>query len=292
MADTICPCIRGNVQGAVKLMGLNSDQRKKRWTAGVAKQFQVISVRLDVFVDRKSLDRNTVDRLGSHAPQVRNSTVRHEAAPEALDISRYTVLAWFYDDDAKHRLMISPKTASVVAFRWGSKMLHEYMGKRPKIGERVFLAEGAEIAGDVEIGDDWSFWFNSVVRGDSDMVRIGKYTNFQDCCVGHTMRNQCPLILGDYVTIGHGAVLHGCTVESHSLIGMRVTLLNNVSIGTQSIVAAGAVVTEGTIIPPRSLVMGLPAKVKRALTESEIQSIDDYAQRYYQYKENYLRKSR
>jgi carbonic anhydrase/acetyltransferase-like protein (isoleucine patch superfamily) len=106
------------------------------------------------------------------------------------------------------------------------------------------------------------------------------------------MRNQCPLILGDYVTIGHGAVLHGCTVESHSLIGMRVTLLNNVRIGTQSIVAAGAVVTEGTIIPPRSLVMGLPAKVKRELTETEIQSIDDYAQRYYQYKENYLTKSR
>jgi gamma-carbonic anhydrase len=171
-------------------------------------------------------------------------------------------------------------------------MLHEYMGKRPIVGERVFLAEGAEIAGDVEIGDDCSFWFNSVVRGDSDIVRIGKYTNFQDCCVGHTMRNECPLILGDYVTIGHGAVLHGCTVESHSLIGMRVTLLNNVKIGTQSIVAAGAVVTEGTIIPPRSLVMGMPAKVKRDLTDAEIQSIDDYAERYYQYKENYLRKSR
>ena len=167
-------------------------------------------------------------------------------------------------------------------------MLHEYKSKRPKIGERVFLAEGAQIIGDVEIGDDSSFWFNSVVRGDSDIVRIGKYTNFQDCCVGHTMRNQCPLILGDYVTIGHGAVLHGCTVESHTLIGMRVTLLNNVKIGSQSIVAAGAVVTEGTIIPPRSLVMGIPAKIKREVTDAEIKDIDAYAQRYWEYKEAYL----
>src|SRR5439155_9082082 len=161
-----------------------------------------------------------------------------------------------------------------------------------KIGERVFVAQGAQIIGDVEIGEECSIWFNAVIRGDSDYVRIGKFTNFQDCCVGHTMRNECPLILGDYVTIGHGAVLHGCTVESHSLIGMRVTLLNNVKVGTQSIVAAGAVVTEGMIIPPRSLVMGMPAKLKRELTEAEIASIDAYGRRYWEYKEAYLGNSR
>jgi len=171
-------------------------------------------------------------------------------------------------------------------------MLHEYKGKRPKIGERVFVAEGAQIIGDVEIGEECSIWFNAVIRGDSDIVRIGKYTNFQDGCVGHTMRNECPLILGDYVTIGHGAVLHGCTVESHSLIGMHATLLNNVKVGTQSIIAAGAVVTERMVIPPRSLVMGMPAKVKRELTEAEIASIDAYARRYWEYKEAYLGNSR
>jgi carbonic anhydrase/acetyltransferase-like protein (isoleucine patch superfamily) len=167
-------------------------------------------------------------------------------------------------------------------------MLHHYGGKRPKLGQRVFIAEGAQIIGDVEIGDDSSVWYNSVVRGDIDIVRIGKYTNFQDGSIGHVMRNECPLILGDYVTIGHGVILHGCTVESHCLIGMRATLLNNVIVGEYSIVGAGAVITEGTIIPPRSLVLGMPAKVKRAVTDAEIASIDAYAQRYYEYKETYL----
>ena len=167
-------------------------------------------------------------------------------------------------------------------------MLHEYKGKRPKLGERVYIAEGAQIVGDVEIGDHSSIWYNCVVRGDVDIVRIGKYTNIQDGSIGHVMRNECPLILGDYVTIGHGVMLHGCAVESHCLIGMRATLLNNVRIGEYSIVGAGALITEGTVIPPRSLVLGMPAKVKRALTEAEITSIDGYAQRYYEYKETYL----
>jgi gamma-carbonic anhydrase len=102
------------------------------------------------------------------------------------------------------------------------------------------------------------------------------------------MRDECPLILGDYVTIGHGVMLHGCTIESHCLIGMRATLLNNVKIGEYSIVGAGALLTEGTVIPPRSLVLGMPAKVKRALTDAEVTSIDEYAERYFEYKETYL----
>ena len=102
------------------------------------------------------------------------------------------------------------------------------------------------------------------------------------------MRNECPLILNDYVTVGHGAMLHGCTVESHCLIGMRATLLNNVIVGEYSIVGAGALITEGMRIPPRSLVLGLPAKIKRSLTNEEVASIDEYARRYYEYKETYL----
>ena len=119
-------------------------------------------------------------------------------------------------------------------------------------------------------------------------VRIGRYTNIQDLSVGHVMKDTCPLILKDYVTIGHAVMMHGCTIESHCLIGMRATLMNDVVVGEYSIVGAGAVVTERTVIPPRSLVLGLPAKVKRSLTDAEVAGIDEYAQRYFEYKETYL----
>ncbi len=167
-------------------------------------------------------------------------------------------------------------------------MLHEYKGKWPKLGERVYIADGAQIIGDVEIGDHSSVWYNCVIRGDVDVVRIGHYTNIQDGSIGHVMRNECPLVVKDYVTVGHGAMLHGCTVESHCLIGMRATLLNNVVVGEYSIVGAGALITERTKIPPRSFVVGMPAKVKRQLTDKELASIDEYARRYYEYKETYL----
>jgi len=167
-------------------------------------------------------------------------------------------------------------------------MLLEYKGKWPKLGERVFIAEGAMIVGDVEIGDHSSVWFNSVVRGDVDIIRIGTHTNIQDGSILHVMKDQYPLILHDYVTIGHGVMLHGCEIESHCLIGMRATILNNARVGAHSIVGAGALITEGTVIPPRSLVLGMPAKVKRELTDAEVENIDEYARRYYQYKETYL----
>ncbi len=167
-------------------------------------------------------------------------------------------------------------------------MLHEYKGKWPKLGERVYIAEGAQIVGDVEIGDHSSVWYNSVVRGDVNYVRIGKHTNIQDGSVGHVMRDTCPLIVKDYVSVGHGVVMHGCTIESHCLIGMSATLLNDVAVGEYSIIGAGALVTEGTAIPPRSLVFGMPAKVKRPLTDEEAAGIDEYARRYFQYKETYL----
>jgi len=167
-------------------------------------------------------------------------------------------------------------------------VLHEYKGKWPKLGERAYVAEGAQIIGDVEIGDHSSVWYNCVIRGDVDIIRIGRHTNIQDGSIGHVMRNECPLILHDYVTVGHGVMLHGCTIESHCLIGMRATLLNNVVVGEYSIVGAGALITEGIQIPPRSLVLGLPAKVTRQLTDEEAAGIDEYARRYYDYKETYL----
>jgi carbonic anhydrase/acetyltransferase-like protein (isoleucine patch superfamily) len=167
-------------------------------------------------------------------------------------------------------------------------MLLEYKGKLPKLGERVYIAEGAILVGDVVIGDHSSVWFNSVVRGDVNYIRIGSHTNIQDGSILHVMRDQYPLILHDHVTIGHGVMLHGCEIESHCLIGMRATILNNAKVGAHSIVGAGALITEGTVIPPRSLVMGLPAKVKRPLTDAEVEHIDEYSRRYFQYKETYL----
>jgi carbonic anhydrase/acetyltransferase-like protein (isoleucine patch superfamily) len=171
-------------------------------------------------------------------------------------------------------------------------MLLDYKGKVPKLGERVFIAEGAKIIGDVEIGDHSSVWFNTVIRGDVHYIRIGKHTNIQDLSILHVMKDQYPLILHDYVTVGHGAMLHGCDIASHCLIGMRATILNNAKIGQYCIVAAGAVVTERSVMPDRSLIMGIPAKVKRALTDDEVAHIDEYARRYYQYKETYLEMGR
>jgi carbonic anhydrase/acetyltransferase-like protein (isoleucine patch superfamily) len=153
-------------------------------------------------------------------------------------------------------------------------MLLEYKGKLPKLGERVYIAEGAILVGDVVIGDHSSVWFNSVVRGDVNFIRIGSHTNIQDGSILHVMRDQYPLVLRDHVTIGHGVMLHGCEIESHCLIGMRATILNNAKVGAHSIVGAG--------------VLGLPAKVKRELTDAEVEHIDEYSRRYYQYKETYL----
>jgi carbonic anhydrase/acetyltransferase-like protein (isoleucine patch superfamily) len=167
-------------------------------------------------------------------------------------------------------------------------MFHEYKGVRPTLGERVFIAPGAHVIGDVEIGDHSSIWFNTVVRGDVDYIRIGHRTNIQDGSICHVMMDECPLVLGDFVTVGHGVILHGCTVESHCLIGMGATIMNNVRVGEGSIVAARALLTENTDIPPRSLVMGTPGRVKRELTEAEVAGIDEYARRYCGYKDTYL----
>lgn len=167
-------------------------------------------------------------------------------------------------------------------------MLHAYRGSYPRLGKRVFVADGAQVIGDVEIGDDSSVWFNAVVRGDIHHILIGARTNVQDGVICHVMRGECPCILGDQVTIGHGVVLHGCRVESHCLVGMNATILNDVRVGEYSIVAAGALLPEGMVVPPRSLVMGMPARVRRTLSDDEALSIDGYAQRYFEYKSAYL----
>jgi len=164
-----------------------------------------------------------------------------------------------------------------------------YRGVWPRIAEDAFVAPTAVIVGDVTIESGANIWFSAVLRGDTAPIRIGPRTNVQDGSVLHVMRDEWPLILGDNVTIGHGVLLHGCTIESRCLIGMGSIILNGAKIGTGSIVAAGTLVPERTEVPPGSLFMGHPGKLRRALTPEDQASIDGYAQRYVEYKETYRR---
>ena len=170
-------------------------------------------------------------------------------------------------------------------------MLLDYKGKLPRLGERVFIAEGAKIIGDVEIGEESSLWMAVVIRDDVHRIRIGRRSNVQDGTIVHVMKDTHPTIIGDEVTIGHAAVVHGCTVEDRCLIGMAAILLNGVRVGTGSIIAAGTLLPEGTEVPPRSLVMGSPGKVRLELSEAEVASIRDYAERYVGYRLDYAGQS-
>jgi carbonic anhydrase/acetyltransferase-like protein (isoleucine patch superfamily) len=160
-------------------------------------------------------------------------------------------------------------------------------GRTPRIAGSAFIAESADIIGEVDIAENASVWFQAVLRGDIEPIRIGAHSNIQDGSIVHTM-DGWPVVVGDWVTVGHRAVLHGCTIEGHCLIGMGAIVLNNVHVGEGSIVAAGAVVPEKTQIPPRSLYMGVPARFVRQLTDSIRVFIDMHATHYLQYKESYL----
>ncbi|GFZ77183.1 gamma carbonic anhydrase family protein [Nesterenkonia alkaliphila] len=160
-------------------------------------------------------------------------------------------------------------------------------GKTPRVGERVFLAPTAAITGDVELADDSSAFYGVSVRGDSDAIRVGEGTNLQDNVVLHADAG-APCTLGAGVSVGHSAVVHGATVSDYCLIGMSATVMNRAVIGEESLVAAGALVLEGTEIPPRSLVAGAPAKVRRELTDEEVASLHRNAEIYLELKEAHL----
>ncbi|HLA68783.1 MAG TPA: gamma carbonic anhydrase family protein [Bacteroidota bacterium] len=158
--------------------------------------------------------------------------------------------------------------------------------KKPRVHPSVFLAEGAMVIGNVEIGAESSVWFNTVLRADINAIRVGERTNIQDLCVFHvTNRNEVQI--GSNVTIGHGAIVHGATVEDSCLIGMGATLLDGVRVGAQSLVAAGSLVREGFVVPEGMLVAGVPATVKRALTRGERESIGRSADNYVKYVQLY-----
>lgn len=144
-----------------------------------------------------------------------------------------------------------------------------YRGKRPRVHGSVFAADGARVIGDVEIGEASSLWFNAVVRGDVHWVRLGRRTNVQDNATIHVTHDTCPTTIGDDVTVGHGAILHGCTIGNGVLVGMGALIMDKANIGNECIVGARALVTEGFIAPPGSLILGSPAVVKRALSSEE-----------------------
>jgi len=174
-------------------------------------------------------------------------------------------------------------------------VLLDYKGMSPKIGEKVFLAHGSVVIGDTEIGEDSSVWFNVVIRGDVHFIKIGKRTSIQDGSMVHVTHYKkedksdgSPTIIGNDVTVGHKVMLHGCTIEDGCLIGMSATILDDAVIGKESIVGAGSLVTKGKKFPPRSLIMGSPAKLIRELTDEEVAELYASAKRYVGFKNNYL----
>lgn len=154
-----------------------------------------------------------------------------------------------------------------------------YNGRQPTLGRDVFVAAGAWLIGDVTVGDESSIWFNCVLRGDINRIQIGRCTNLQDGVVCH-VGEQTPCVVGDYVTVGHRAILHGCTVGDEVLVGMGAVVMDGVVIGAQSIIGAGALLTEGVVVPSAALVYGAPAKVVSRLGEKERQQIRQWAEQY------------
>jgi carbonic anhydrase/acetyltransferase-like protein (isoleucine patch superfamily) len=159
----------------------------------------------------------------------------------------------------------------------------------PLVDPSAFVDVSAQVIGDVVIGAESSVWMNVVIRGDINAIRIGRRTNIQDLAMVHVMRGTHSTTIGDEVTVGHAAVLHGCTVEDRVLVGMAAVLLNGVLVGRDSIVAAGSLLTEGTRIPPRSLVIGRPGAVTRGLTDEEVATIRRYADNYVTYRLDYMK---
>ena len=149
---------------------------------------------------------------------------------------------------------------------------YQLNNQTPQISDSAWIAPGAHVVGNVTLKDQSSVWFNAIIRGDNEPITIGLRSNVQEGAVLH-VDVQCPLVIGDDVTIGHQAMLHGCTVGDGSLIGIQATVLNRAVIGKHCLIGAGALVTEGKIIPDRSLVMGSPAKIIRELTDDEIGKI-------------------
>ncbi|KIM11305.1 MAG: acetyltransferase [Sulfuricurvum sp. PC08-66] len=170
-----------------------------------------------------------------------------------------------------------------------------YLGMTPTLAPKAWIAPNAMVIGDVMIGEDSSIWFGAIVRGDVHRITIGARTSIQDLSMVHVTHHKkadksdgAPTIIGNDVTVGHKVMLHGCTIEDACLIGMGATIIDGAVIGRESIVGAGALVTKGKVFPPRSLIMGSPAKLIRELTDEEVAELYASAARYVGFKNNYL----
>jgi carbonic anhydrase/acetyltransferase-like protein (isoleucine patch superfamily) len=159
-------------------------------------------------------------------------------------------------------------------------MIKPFQNTAPKIHASAFIAEDAVVIGDVEIGEQASIWYGSILRGDVNFIRIGARTNIQDASVIHVSSKTHPTVLEEEITVGHRVTLHGCYVEKGCLIGIGAIILDGARIGKNSLVAAGSLVTPGTEIPARSLVMGAPARVKRELTNEEVEDLERFWRNY------------
>jgi len=166
--------------------------------------------------------------------------------------------------------------------------IHTYRGRSPKLGKRVFLAPDAHLAGDVEVGDDVSFWFHTAARGDVHWIRIGERSNVQDGTILHVTHETHPLAIGAEVVIGHSCMIHGCTLEDACLVGIGARVLDGAVVESGAMVGAGAVVAPGMRVPAGMLALGIPARVARSLSDLERDNIGEIARRYVGVKDDYL----
>ena len=221
-------------------------------------------------VGRRSYDSTTFDSLGGQTVQRHASAALSGRHANYSDVERVT-----WRPTVAHK-----KSVILESINHGAAHMKSKFHFRPEqVDPTAYIAAGAIVLGDVTIGAESSVWFNAVLRGDTDAIRIGKQTNVQDLCVIHCDEG-LPCTLGDRVTMGHAAVVHGATIGDDCLIGMKAVVLNRATIGEGSLIAVGAVVTEGTQIPPGSLVMGIPGRVVRQLSEVDRLRIQHAAAHY------------
>ena len=168
-------------------------------------------------------------------------------------------------------------------------MIRAYKGITPTVPASCYVDDSAQLIGDVTLGENSSIWMNAVLRGDVHSIRVGANSNIQDCSVLHGMKGKYPVVIGDWVTVGHSVTLHGCSIGDRCLIGMGVIILNNARIGEGCIIAAGTLIPENTMVPPRTQWMGSPGKQRRELSDEDQEGILRYARNYIDYKNQYLR---
>lgn len=168
-------------------------------------------------------------------------------------------------------------------------VVREYAGKRPRLGQRVYLADTAAVIGDVELGDDVSVWYGAVLRGDCHFIRVGARSNIQDNCVLHVTEGTHPTVLEEEVTLGHGAIVHGAIVRRGALIGIGAVVMDGADVGESAFIAAGSLLAPRTKVPPRTLWLGRPARQKTELSEADVEDLRHYHRAYLGYKEEYFR---